>query len=77
MTNLKINFNKSVWEGWTVGNIIAELAPQITQIMCGESFREPFRTKAELAAWCKDNQPYYKRKVAGVNNYFAQKYNLK
>ena len=68
---------KIVWEGWTVQNFIDELSDQIDMIMRGESWQEPFKTKAELSAFIKDNQPYYKKTIPGVNAYFAKKYGLK
>lgn len=73
----KIDFNKHVWEGWTVGSFIDELEWQVDMIMRGEAITKPFKTKTELAEWCMDNQPYHKKKIVGVNDYFAQKYNLK
>ena len=45
--------------------------------MQGRSWRKPFTSKQELAAWCKDNQPYYKKRIPGVVSYFARLYNLK
>lgn len=33
----KINFNKHIWEGWTVGDFIADLEPQIQVIMDNDS----------------------------------------
>lgn len=66
-----------VWEGWTVQDFIDELEPQVDMIMRGESWRQPFETKAELVMYLKDNQPYYKKSIAGVNSYFAKKYGLK
>lgn len=71
-----INMNKHVWEGWTVGSFIEVLNWQVELIMNGEAIQEPFKSKKELAEWCKSNQPYYKKKIPDVNNYFAQKYNL-
>lgn len=71
-----INMNKHVWEGWTVGDFIEALAPQIEMIMRGRSWRRPFSTREELAGWCRDNQPYYKKRIADVNNYFAEMYGL-
>ena len=61
----KINMNRYVWEGWTVGAFIRELAPQVEMIMSGQSWREPY------------NQPYYKKRIPEVNSYFARMYNLK
>lgn len=72
-----INMNKHIWEGWTVGDFIEVLAPQVDIIMSGRSWRCPFKAKKELAEWCKDNQPYYKKRIADVNNYFAGIYRLK
>ena len=56
---------------------IRELAPQVEMIMSGQSWREPFRNKQELADWCRDNQPYYKKRIPEVNSHFAKMYNLK
>ena len=71
------NLQRIVWEGWTVQNFIDELEPQIDMIMRGESWRKPFKTKAELAQFTKENQPYYKKTIPAVNAYFAKKYGLK
>lgn len=73
----KINFQKEVWEGWTVGAFISSLEVQLDMIMSGNSWKRPFGSKAELKAWCKDEQPGYKKHIPDVVNYFAQKYNLK
>ena len=37
---------------------ITALQPQADLIMNEQSWRKPFKTRAELKAWCKDNQPY-------------------
>lgn len=71
------NLDRMVWEGWTVRDFIDDLEPQIDMIMRGESWQQPFKTKAELAKYTKDNQPYYKKTIPGVNAYFAKKYGLK
>ena len=62
----KVNMDRHIREGWTVG-----------MIMSGQSWREPFRNKQELADWCRDNQPYYKKRIPEVNSHFARMYNLK
>jgi len=36
----------------------------------------PFKTKSELNEWIKDNQPYYKKPIKDVQNYFAQRYGM-
>ena len=40
------------------------------------SWKKPFQTKQEVKEWCKDNQPYYKKHIPGVANYFIKKANL-
>lgn len=45
-------------------------------IMQGRSWRKPFTSKQELAACCRENQPYDKKRIPDVNNYFARKYHL-
>lgn len=74
---MKINYNKHIWEGWTVQNFIDDLAPQLSIIMCGNSWRDPIKTKEDLKAWCMNNQPYTKKHVPEIVEHFAHKYNLK
>lgn len=71
---IKIN-NKHVWEGWTVQNFIDELEPMFKMIMSGQSWQEPFKNKQELKQWCMDNQPYYKKHIPEVVNYFYKQLN--
>ena len=70
---MQINFNKHVCEGWTVGAFIADLEPTFNQIMNGYSWQKPFKSKEEIKKWCMDNQPYYKKHIPEVVNYFANK----
>ena len=72
----KINLSKHIWEGWTVGSFIDELEPAVEMIMSGNSWREPFQNRAELNQWLKDNQPYYKKDIKEVQQYFAKKFNI-
>ncbi|MGH2331779.1 hypothetical protein [Thermoanaerobacter mathranii] len=73
----QINFQKEVWEGWTVSDFIAELDPLLSIIMSGKGVIPPIKTKQELKKWCKENQPYYKKEIPEVVKYFSQKYNIK
>ena len=68
-----VNMDKHVWEGWTVGDFIEELEPTFNQIMSGRSWQKPFKTKDEVKAWAMDNQPYYKKNIPEVVNYFWAK----
>jgi hypothetical protein len=68
--------NKHIWEGWTVQDFINELEPSFDLINSGRSHIKPFKTKDELKIWCKDNQPYYKKHIPEVYNYFLKKIKL-
>ena len=72
-----MNLNKVIWEGWTVQAFIDELEWSIKAIMSGQSWQTKFQSKEELKKWCMDNQPYYKKHIPEVVNYFAELYNLK
>ena len=68
-----MNYYKEIWEGWTVQDFINELEPQFDTIMSGRSWQEPFKTPEELKKWCMDNQPYYKKHIPEVFNYFKKR----
>jgi hypothetical protein len=68
-----INLQKHVWEGWTVSDFIDELEPSFNMIMGGQSYMSPFKSNDQLKEWCKDNQPYYKKHIPDVFNYFKKK----
>jgi len=67
-----MNLDKNIWEGWTAQNFIDELEPSFILIMSGQSWQKPFKTSDDLKQWCKDNQPYYKKHISEVYNYFKQ-----
>lgn len=69
---------KHIWEGWTVQDFIDELEPTFNMIINTShgSWKKPFQTKQEIKDWCKDNQPYYKKHIPGVANYFIKKADL-
>ena len=71
-----MNFEKHIWEGWTVGDFIADLHPILDMIMSGNSFYSVIKTKKELKLWCIDNQPYYKKYIPEVVQYFSNAYKL-
>jgi len=68
-----MNLDKHIWEGWTVRSFINELEPQFNQIMENRSWEIPFTSTKELKQWCKESQPYYKKHIPEVYNYFKQK----
>lgn len=67
------NLNKHIHEGWTIKMFIDDLEPSFNMIQSGGSWKAPFKTPAELKEWCKDNQPYYKKHIPEVFNYFKAK----
>lgn len=69
--------SRVIWEGWTAEDFIRELEPQVKMIMSGEAITKPFSSRRELATWCRDNQPYYKKNIPEVVKHFAKKYNIK
>ena len=68
--------DRHIWEGWTVQDFIDELEPMFNMIMRSQSWKKPFETKEELKEWCKSNQPYYKKHIPEVYNYFRKKAGL-
>jgi hypothetical protein len=75
----KYQFNKHIWEGWTVGDFVAELEPSLDNIMdfnSGYSYHEPrLTTKAEIKDWVRNNLPYTTKALNEVTKYFVDKYN--
>jgi uncharacterized protein (DUF2461 family) len=71
-----MNRNKHIWEGWTVGNFIDELEPIFNIIQSNfRGFRTTsFESKQDVRNWVKDNQPYYKKHIPEVANYFINKW---
>lgn len=72
-----INMDEVIWEGWTVGHFVLKLEPIMDMIMHDEAIQKPFRTKEEMAVFVTNHQPYYKKRIPGVIEYFAKKYDLK
>lgn len=60
--------NRHIWEGWTVQDFIDELE-LIFQY-------QTFKTKEDVKKWCKSEQPYYKKHIPEVANYFIKKAGL-
>lgn len=71
-----INLDKHIWEGWTVRTFVRELEPILDMVQNGRGINPPMTTKEELKKWCMDNQPYYKKHIPELVDYFAEKYNL-
>lgn len=75
----KYQFDKHIWEGWTVGDFVARLEPSLDNIMDFNSryvYHEPrFTRKAEIKDWVRNNLPYTTKALNEVTKYFVDKYN--
>lgn len=71
------NLNKEIWEGWTPQDFIAALYDEIYTIMTGKSWRKPFESKKEMIDYIAEHQPYYKKPIDEVNEYFCELYGMK
>ena len=67
------NLEKHIWEGWRVIDFINDLEPTFNMIVSGQSWMKSFESDKELKEWCMDNQPYYKKHIPEVFNYFKNK----
>lgn len=72
-----IDFQKEIWEGWTVLNFIEELEPELDQIMKACSYIKAFQTLDEMTRYIVSHQPYYKEKIPEIIEYFGDRYGLK
>lgn len=72
-----MNRDKHIWEGWTVGDFIDEIEPTFDTIQRSTAFdKVSFESKSQLKKWVKDEQPYYKKHIPEVYNYFLKKSGL-
>lgn len=71
---MKVELNKHIWEGWLVSDFIRELESLVEMAVKGRSHIKQITTKAELKDFLKENQPYYKKHIPDVFNYFLNKY---
>ena len=74
--NLKINYERHIWEGWRVIDFINELLPLFYQLHSNHNefgFNEKlFSSDLHLKNWLKENQPYYKKHIPEVYFYFKK-----
>ena len=61
---MKIDYNKHVWEGWTVQDFIDDLNVLFNYA------RHNLKTKQQVKEWCMSNQPYYKKHIPEVVEHF-------
>jgi hypothetical protein len=73
-----MNRDKHIWEGWTVGDFIDDIEPSFDTIQNGNDWdlNTKFKDKLDLKKWVASEQPYYKKHIPEVYNYFLQKSGL-
>jgi len=69
-----INRNKHIWEGWTVGDFIDDIEVTFNYRSKYSNF---WKSKEDLKKWVISEQPYYKKHIPEVYNYFLKKSGLK
>ena len=67
------NPNKHIWEGWTVQNFIDELEP-IFDLIIADLAMTRLKSENDVKVWCQDTQPYYKKHIPEVYDYFSRKF---
>ena len=65
---ININYDKHIWEGWTVQNFIDELEVTFEY--------QTFTSEDDVKKWCKSEQPYYKKHIPEVAKHFIKKANI-
>lgn len=68
-----MNRDKHIWEGWTVGDFIDDVEVTFDYRSKYSNF---WKSKEDLKKWVASEQPYYKKHIPEVYNYFLQKSGL-
>jgi len=70
---MTINRDKHIWEGWTVGDFIDDIEVTFNYRSKYSNF---WKSKEDLKKWVASEQPYYKKHIPEVYNYFLKKSGL-
>ena len=65
--------DKHIWEGWTVGDFIDDIEVTFNYRSKYSNF---WKSKEDLKKWIISEQPYYKKHIPEVYNYFLKKSEL-
>ena len=68
-----MNRDKHIYEGWTVGDFIDDIEVTFNYRSKHSNF---WKSKEDLKKWVASEQPYYKKHIPEVYNYFLQKSGL-
>ena len=72
----KVNLNKEIWEGWTVGSIYKDVKPIADMIQRGESWKKPFKSQKDVAEWFKNDYPNWKKAANDIAKLLGDDYGL-
>ena len=68
-----MNRDKHIYEGWTVGDFIDDVEVTFNYRSKYSNF---WKSKEDLKKWVASEQPFYKKHIPEVYNYFLQKSGL-
>ena len=68
-----MNRDKHIYEGWTVGDFIDDIEVTFNYRSKHSNF---WKSKEDLKNWVASEQPYYKKHIPEVYNYFLNKTEL-
>ena len=68
-----MNRDKHICEGWTVGDFIDDVEVTFNYRSKYSNF---WKSKEDLKKWVASEQPYYKKHIPEVYNYFLKKSGL-
>jgi len=71
LCTMKINYNKHIWEGWTVQGFIDNLEISF------KFKKTSLKTREDVKKWCMSEQSYYKKYIPEVVNHFCNILNIK
>lgn len=71
-----VNYSKHIWEGWTVRDFINDIEYSVDITINDYKSRGIVITKDIISRITSDQQPYYKKIIPDVVNYFCNKYNV-
>lgn len=72
----KVDYEKEIWEGWKVIDFINEIEIGVDYIINCCIPKDVKLTLKQLEELCVQEQPYYKKVIPDVVNYFANKYQI-
>ena len=68
-----MNRDKHIYEGWTVGDFIDDVEVTFNYRSKYSNF---WKSKEDLKKWVASEQPFYKKHIPEVYNYFLNKSGL-